>query len=143
MYLKFHTQLGFPAIARLLCPELTEDKLEWDSENVYEWMYVNLPQLDFSLNLSREHGCACIDFDMLEQPPDNQKALKHDVRPGPVYVFGWDGDTSNYVDQLPAYVAAFIANRLSVEVSVFNRPINIDIPDGQPLEVVKPNCKSG
>ena len=61
MYLKFDTKLRFPEPARALCPELTEDDITWDSKNVYEWMYADLPQLDFSLNISREHGWADID----------------------------------------------------------------------------------
>ena len=133
MYLKFNTKLEFPALARMLCPELTEDNLDWDSENVYEWMYVDLPHLNFSLNVSREHGWADIDDETLDQHLDNEEALKQVVH----------RSKSNYVDQLPDSLPSFIADRLSVEVSVFNRRINVDIQDGQPLTVVSPRHKTG
>jgi hypothetical protein len=143
MYLKFETRLEFPELARTLCPELTEENIDWDSENVYEWMYVDLPQLDFSLNVSREHGWTDIDDATLDQHENNQEALKQIVQPGPVYVFGWNRRTSDYVDQLPDYLPSFIADRLLVNVSVFNRRINVDQPDTKPLTVVGPKHKTG
>ena len=143
MYLKFDTNLEFSKLAATLCPELTEDDIAWDSENVYEWMYVDLPQLDFSLNVSREHGWADLDDDTLDQLQDNQEALKRIIRPGPVYVFGWDRKKSDYVDTFPDYLPSFIADRLSVDVSVFDRRINVDLPDGRPLTVVSPKHKTG
>jgi hypothetical protein len=137
MYLRFESRLEFPALARALCPELTEDNIDWDSENVYEWMYVDLPQLDFSLNVSREHGWADIDDETLDQQ-DNEEQLKQIVQPGPVYVFGWDRSESDYVDNLPDFLPSFLADRLSVDVSVFDRRINVDLPDGKALTVVSP-----
>ena len=143
MYLKFETRLEFPELARTLCPELKEDSLDWDSENVYEWMYVDLPQLDFSLNVSRKHGWADIDDEILNQHHDDQEALRQLVHPGAVYVFGWDRNTAAYVDELPDYLPSLIADRLGADVSVFNRRINVDIPDGPPLTVVGPKHKTG
>jgi hypothetical protein len=143
MYLRFDTRLDFPALAQALCPELTKDKLDWDFENVYEWMHVNLPQLDFSLNVSREHGWADIEDEVLDQYEGNQEQLRQIVSPGPVYVFGWDRDKSDYVDTLPEFLPSLIADRLSVEVSVFSRRINIDMPDGEPLAVIRPKHATG
>jgi hypothetical protein len=143
MYLKFETRLEFSELARMLCPELTEDKLDWDYENVYEWMYIDLTQLNFSLNVSREHGWGYIDDETLNQHQDDQESLNQIVNPGAVYVFGWDRNKSDYIDQLPDYLPAFIADRLVVDVSVFNQPINADIPDEQPVTVVSPKHKIG
>ena len=39
MYLRVSTKLKFPDLAQLLNPDLTEDSLGWDYENVYEWMW--------------------------------------------------------------------------------------------------------
>lgn len=108
MYLKFETRSEFPALAEALCADLTEDMIDWDSENVYEWMYVDLPQLAFSLNISREHGWANVDNDTMDQYRDNEDKLKEHVHPGAVYVFGWDRKVSDYVDQLPDFLPAFI-----------------------------------
>ncbi len=109
MYLKFETRLEFPELARTLCPELKEYRLDWDSEDVYEWMYVDLPQLDFSLNVSREHGWADIDDEVLDQHQDDQEALRQLVHPRAVYVFGWNRNASAYVDELPDYLPSLIA----------------------------------
>lgn len=143
MYLKFDTRLEFPELARTLYAELTEDNIDWDSENVYEWMCVDLPQLEFSLNVSREHGWADIDDATLDKHETNPEALKQIVQPGPVYIFGWDRRNSDYVDQLPDDLPSFIADRLLVDVSVFDRRINVDIPDGAPLTVVSPKDRTG
>ena len=143
MYLKFDIRLEFPELARTLNAELTEDNIDWDSENVYEWMYVDLPQLDFSLNVSREHGWADIDDATLNKHENDQEALKQIVQPGPVYVFGWDRRKSDYVDQLPDDLSSFIADRLFVDVAVFDRRINVDTTDGTPLTVVGPKHKTG
>lgn len=128
MYLRFETKLNFQALARTLCAELTEDDIDWDHENVYEWMYVDLPQLDFSLNISREHGY--------------EAELGQVVQPGPVYVFGWNRIKSDYVDELPDALPSFIADRLSVQVSVFDGRTNVDLRDGAPLSVVSPKLKT-
>jgi hypothetical protein len=141
MYLKFETRLEFPILAKMLCPELNEDRIDWDSENVYEWMYVDLPQLGFSLNVSREHGWADIDDETLDQHQNNEEELKQIVQRGPVYVFGWDRSKSDYVDNLPDFLPSFLADRLSVDVSVFGRRINVDVPDGTPLSVVSPSTR--
>ena len=55
MYLRFESPLERDrALAKALSSDLDEDSIDYDFENVYEWMYVDLPQLDFSLNVSRE-----------------------------------------------------------------------------------------
>ena len=41
-----------------LAPDASTDSFEHDSENVYEWMFVNIQGVGFSLNISREHGWA-------------------------------------------------------------------------------------
>lgn len=142
MYLRFETRLDFPSLAKLLCPELADDNIDWDYENVYEWMYVDLPQLAFSLNVSREHGWADMDDEVLDQYQDNAVQLKRVVQPGPVYVFGWDRNRSDYVDTLPDFLSSFIADKLAVVVLVFGRRINASLPDGEPLSVVNPKHKT-
>lgn len=139
MYLKFISKLNFPALAKALCTDLTEDTIDWDSENVYEWMYVDLPQLDFSLNVSREHGWAEIDDALYDLYEDDEETLTQHLHPGPVYLFGWNRQESNYVDALPDFLPAFVADRLSVDVSVYPGRINVDIPDAEPIAVVTPD----
>lgn len=140
MYLRFHTRLKFPELAQGLCTELTEEAIDWDYENIYEWMYVNLPQLDFSLNLSREHGWAEVDDAILDRYGADPEKLEEIVEPGPVYVFGWNRETSSYVDELPGFLPSFVADRLSVDVSLFSGRLNVDTPDANPVMVVGPSA---
>mgnify|MGYP006969365046 CR=1 FL=1 len=139
MYFRFNSRLEFPALAQALCADLTEDVIDWDSENVYEWMYVDLPDLDFSLNISREHGWADVDDEILDQHAGDDQKLREIVQPGPVYVFGWNRERSEYVDELPDALPSFIADRIGVDVSVFSGRINVDLPDGEPLMVIRSN----
>lgn len=142
MYLKFSTQLDFPELANALCPGLSEESINWDSENVYEWMYVDLPELSFSLNVSREHGWAEVSDDLLDVHNGNDADLKKLVKPGPVYVFGWSNVTSDYIDLLPDSLAKTIAQRLAVEVAVYPGRINVDNPDPLPLAIFTPSAES-
>ena len=139
MYLRFDTRLEFPELAKVLRSDLTEDSLDWDSENVYEWMYIDLPKLPFSLNVSREHGWADVDDEILDQHENDTEKLKQIVKPGPVYVMGWNRNTDSYVDDLPDDLAALFADQLEVDVAVFFGRLNVDDDDGKPLRVVEPN----
>jgi len=137
MYLRFDTCLEFPELAKRLRSDLTEDSLDWDSENVYEWMYVDLPQLPFSLNVSREHGWADVDDEILGQ--HENETLKQIVQPGPVYVMGWNRHSDSYVNDLPNDLPTLFADQLEVDVAVFSGRLNVDSDDGEPLMVIKPN----
>lgn len=139
MYLKFPTSLDFPALATAICAELTEDRIEWDYENVYEWMLLDLPELDYSLNVSREHGLADVDDASLDRHADNDAELQKLVKRGPVYVFGWHRETSTLVNDLPDSLAQMLANRLAVDVHVHPGRIAIDQPDSPPTAVFKPD----
>lgn len=135
MYLKIGCQLDFPSIGAKLTPHASPDSFDHDSENDYEWMYVNIQGIAFSLNISREHGWADID-DHLESTATEEE-LQLLVKPGPIYVFGWDRETSDYVDQLPDWLPQYIADKLNVDVLVYGRRINVDTPDGDPIALVK------
>ena len=139
MYLKFFTNLEFPVLGKHLVPEMSELALDWDSENVYEWMYLDFPDRGLCLNLSREHGWANIEDALLAEHRDNEAKLKRLVQPGSVYVFGWDRKASTYIDVLPESLASEIADTLNVEVYVYAGRINVDIPDSAPTEVIKPS----
>ena len=112
------------------------DSFDHDSENVYEWMYVSIPGLSFSLNISREHGWADIDDELESSATEDE--LKSLVKPGPVYIFGWDRDTDDYSESLPDWLPQYIADKLESDVLVYHRRINVELPDGKPVLVVKP-----
>ena len=143
MFLKFQTTFELPALATSLVPNATEESIDWDHENVYEWMYIDLPELDFSLNISREHGYTDLDDEVLDQYEGDETKIKSLANPGPVYVFGWNRNESDYVDRLPDWLPRFFADRLAVDVSVYDARINVDNPDPDPISLVKPTTGSG
>ena len=60
MNARFQHALTFPVLATRLSPGARKRDLECDVENVFQWMYVNLPQFDASLNISRDHGWVAV-----------------------------------------------------------------------------------
>lgn len=139
VYLKINCNLEFSEIGLRLAPNATPDSFEHDSENVYEWMYVNIEDVPFALNVSREHGWAVVDDELLDCDSGiSQEELKLLVKPGPVYIFGWKRSTDSYVDELPEWLPQFVADNLNVDVLVYNGRINVDVPDGEPFKIVPP-----
>lgn len=140
MYLRFATALEFSEIAERLAPETAKDALDHDSENVYEWMNLEIPALEFSLNVSRQHGWAELDDELLDfNSTANEDELRKLVKPGPTYVIGWNKLSNTYVDALPDWLAEHIADKLAVDVFVFEQRINVDQPDPEPVTVVTAN----
>ena len=105
----------------MLAPDASADSFAHDSENVYEWMYVSIRGLSFSLNVSREHGWADIDDELESTATEDE--LRALVKPGPVYIFGWDRETENYYDSLPDWLPQYIADKLESDVLVYHRRI--------------------
>lgn len=136
MYLKINCNLDFLDIALRLAPHATPDSLEHDSENVYEWMWLNIKDVPFSLNVSREHGWA--DIDEETEFTASMEELKTLVKPGAVYLSGWERSTDSYINEWPEWFPQFVANQLHADVFVNNGRINVEIPDGKPASVVHP-----
>jgi hypothetical protein len=102
-------------------------------------MYVNIAELPFALNVSREHGWADTDDELLDfESEATQEKLNALLIPGPVYMFGWNRATNSCVDELPEWLPQFVADKLLADVFVYSRRINVDIPDGNPNVVVRP-----
>ena len=142
MYLKVDCNLDFTAIGLKLAPDASPDSFGHDYENVYEWMYVDMHDVSFSLNVSREHGWAEIDDELLDfESTATREELQALVKSGPVYIFGWDRGNNHYVDHLPDWLAQQIANRLDADVLVYDRRMDVEIPDGDPIAVVKPHAE--
>ena len=136
MYLKLNCNFDFPEIGSRLAPNATRESLEHDSENVYEWMWLNIDDIPFALNVSREHGWAVVDDETESEA--STETLKALVNPGPVYLSGWNRTTDSYINDLPEWLPQFVADRLDADVLVYNGRINVDTQDGEPLQVVRP-----
>lgn len=52
MYLKLAERLSPKKVAVALLPHLRPEQVDWDCENVYEWAWVDFPELAFSLDVS-------------------------------------------------------------------------------------------
>ncbi|TWU01043.1 hypothetical protein [Stieleria varia] len=136
MYLKINCNLDFIDIALRLVPHASPDSLDHDSENVYEWIWLNIKDLPFALNVSREHGWADIDDEI--ESNASMDELKGIVKPGAVYMFGCERSTDSYINELPDWLPQFVADQLHADVFVYNGRINVEIPDGEPASVVHP-----
>lgn len=139
MYLKVNCTLEFPQLGRLLSPDAATESFEHDFENVYEWMSVKIPSLPFLLNISRAHGWADIDDDLVDvNSAIAAETLKSLVQPGPVYIFGWSRSEDFYVDSLPDWLPQYVADLLLEPVAVYDGRVNVDQPDSKLRAIVRP-----
>ena len=132
MHLRFETNLDFPELAIRINDTLARDRLGYDYENVYEWMYLDFDGLEYSLNVSREHrGLSSIE--------ENQT-----LAPKPAsYAIGFDRTNFICIDEIPDWVAQTISDKLNVSVYVLPGSHNVDKPDPEPIKVVEPRHPSG
>ncbi len=137
MYLKIFCALELPLMGMRLTKETNPESFERDSENVYEWMWLTLKNLPFALNVSREHGWADIDDET--ESTASTEGLNTLVKPGPVYLFGWDRSTDSYIDELPDWLPQVVADRLDMDVFVYNGRLNVEIPDCEPAAITRPH----
>ena len=134
MYLKLNQNIKLIELGELLLPNSTEESLDWDYENVYEWMYVDIPNYKFSLNISRDHGMSDIEDDDL-----SEEELNRIVKPGPIYIFGWDRKKDKYINDLPETLIKYISEKVNYELILYPGRSNVDKEDPKPIKIYKPN----
>ena len=132
MYLKLHNKFSPKRVAALMLPELAEDEPEYGSENVYEWVYIDLPSVAFSLDVTRDHGMSDVDDDLLEK----MTASELEVLPsaGPTYIFGWDRQRDVYVEDIPDSVIRLLCARTQTDIAVHPGRIDMDKEDPKPIK---------
>ncbi len=128
-------------LGKLLLPDANVQDFDFDYENVYEWMYVDLPEIDFSLNISREHGLADITDEELDEIGDDNEELEKRLRPGPIYIFGWNRADDCYVLDIPDSIVTQIANKLGCDVLVYPGRSNADTQDPIHIACVFPEVQ--
>ena len=133
MYLKLNKNIKLIELGNLLLPNSTENSLDWDYENVYEWMYVDIPNYKFSLNISRDHGMSDIDDNF------DEEELNKSVKPGPIYIFGWDRKKGKYINDIPDSLIEYISEKVDNEIVVYPGRVNMDNDDPKPIKIQKPN----
>lgn len=141
MYLKLTKHIKLLEIGKLLSPDADEMDLDWDYENVYEWMYVDLPEIDFSLNISREHGMADMTEEELDEIDDDPKELEKRLKPGSTYIFGWNKANDCYVHDIPDSIIVQIANKLRCDVLIYPGRSNADEQDPEPIGCISPEAQ--
>jgi len=117
MYLKFTNGGSLEDLVRSVWPDASEDELIRDYENVYEWVWLTLPELQLRLNISREH----------EWGEEAEETVY------PIYISEFDQGLSDQADSIAQKIA--IAHQCRVEVHDGRH--NVDKPDKQPVRVIE------
>lgn len=138
MYLKITHDIELLALGHLLSPGTPEEDFDWDYENVYEWMYVNIRGCDFALNISREHGMADLDDKMLDKFQCDEAGLEKILKLGPTYVMGWNRTEDCHVDALPESLIQYISDKLRVDIAVHPGFPNVDVSDSDAIAYYRP-----
>jgi hypothetical protein len=143
MFLRFQHTHDFPTLGSLLSPGTPERDFDCDCENVYQWMYVTLPQFDATLNISRDHGWSEIPDEIESQyDPDDPRLLAL-VKPGPTYATSCGHDRQSEPDLPWREVAQYIADCVGVSVDLIPGSLNVDVVDPEPIESVTPRTLPG
>lgn len=136
MYLKLAEKLSPKKVAVALLPHLRPEQVEWDYENVHEWAYVDLPELTFSLDVTREHGMSDVDDEVLDGlTPEEIEALP---TAGPTYIFGWNRRSDSYVSDLADSLIQRISDSVQCEILIYPGRIDVDAVDPEPIGRTKP-----
>ena len=124
MYLKLDKKIPPIKVAQMLDTELSEDEVNYDYENVYEWVYLNPPGYDCTLNISRDHGQSEIDDDLLDEMTEDQILSLPEA--GETYI------TSERPSIIPNELIRYIAEKTESKIKVFKSRLNIEGDDGVP-----------
>lgn len=136
MYLKLTERLSPKKVAVALLPHLRPDQVDWDYENVYEWAYVDLPYLPYTLDVTRDHGMSDVDDDDLDRlSPEEIEALP---TAGPTYIFGFDRRSNACVPERADELIQRISDSVQSEILIYPGRINVDQCDPEPIGRTKP-----
>jgi len=135
MYLKLTKKISPRTVAKMITPDLDDHDLEHDYENVYEWAYIDLPELDFSLDVTRDHGMSEIEDHELDNM--SQEELKSIPSAGATYIFGFNRKFDQYVNEIPEWVIEILCQKTQSDIFVYPGRINIDDEDPEPIKQYK------
>ena len=140
MYLQLTEKLSPRHVALALLPHLPADQIEWDHENIYEWTFLDLPGLSFSLNVTRDHGMSHVEDRHLDTlSPEQIEALP---TAGPTYIYGYDRQKNSRVIELPRELVQRISDALQSDILIYPGRLAIDKPDPKPIARTKPTPPS-
>ena len=136
MYLKLADKLCPREVARMLCPGISDEDIEWDYENVYEWVYVDLPGLPFLLDVNRDHGQSAVDDDRLDSLTNEELANLPSI--GPTYITGIDRDRKAIIREIAEEVIQQLSDKLMTEITVYLGGIDMSVSETEPSKRFEP-----
>ena len=119
MYLKFTVAGPLEDIVRAVWPDSPESDLIRDYENVYEWVWLTLPEERLRLNISREH----------EWGDEAESG-----RVFPIYVSPFEVEREEFLDAISPDIAERISMTHGCHVEVFDGRQNVDEADVSPIK---------
>lgn len=89
-----------------------------DYENVYEWVWLKLPEHNLRLNFSREHEWG------------------EESRIYPIYVSAFSLESDEFVDEIPGEIIDIFLQGLKCKIEVYSGRANVDEEDGIPTRIL-------
>ena len=117
MYLKFTVVGELEEIVKSIFPNSTEEKILRDYENVYEWVWLELPSYDIRLNISREHEWG-----------QEKEAY-------PIYVSAFQLIEDKHVINIPKNIIEQFKS-VNYKTEVYEGRYDVEKPDGTPIHVL-------
>lgn len=118
MYLKFTAAGPLKELVKQLWPNVPDSYLTRDYENLYEWVWLTLPEYGLRLNISREHEWGS------------------EKRVYPVYVSAFMMETDTWIEEIPEEIIGVFQQVLDCPILVFGGRENADKEDGMPIKVL-------
>ncbi len=137
MHLRLKRKISVSSAAKLLRAKLPGTEIELDYENQYEWAYVDLAGLSFTLDITRDHGMSEIDDEFLGKVSDAE--IESLDTAGPTYLFGIDRKTDSIVDDVPSWAIQNICDALQTEIDILPGRLNVAGEDPPSTLTVKPS----
>ena len=119
MYFKFLIDGPLEEISRKAWPEASEDDLFRDYENVYEWVWLSIPEHGLRLNISREHEWG------------------EETQIYPIYVQAFHLKKEDYIDRIPKQVIQKFQRNIETRIEIYNGRVNVDNEGGELDSVIE------
>ena len=129
MYLRLEKKIAPVNVALMIDANLSDSEVDWDYENVYEWVYLEVPNSKLTLNISRDHGQHVID-DVLDGMSDEE--LRALPQAGKTYIMREESKWISFD------LIKFIAEKTNSAIDVFDEVMNVDKEDGGPFSRIEP-----
>ncbi len=118
MYLKFTIDGDLEELVKGIWPNATEDELFRDYENVYEWVWLSLPEYNLRLNISREHEWG-------------EKTQVY-----PIYVSAFELEKDEFINEIPEEIIQIFCKGINSKLEIFSGRYNVEVKENEPIRVL-------